>query len=194
MGHCYQQEQLGLLDAAIRCHRRALPYDKEGVAVHELVCVCVGWWWWWWSGAFSGAALTNTEHRHPACWYLARCFADPCTLLPAPARRPSCTSGWGSASRRLTTTGSTWSASIGRASRGRTRWRRSPSWPTFTRREGGLAGRGGTSGPLCIAPGAAFLAACQGCHERALSTGGMAAWAGLALLPLHHHAARSSPG
>lgn len=37
MGHCYQQEQLGLLDAAIRCHRRALPYDKEGVAVHELV-------------------------------------------------------------------------------------------------------------------------------------------------------------
>ena len=45
MGHCYQQEQLGLLDAAIRCHRRALPYDKEGVAVHELVgaaprCAC----------------------------------------------------------------------------------------------------------------------------------------------------------
>lgn len=37
MGHCYQQEQLALLDAAIRCHRRALPYDKEGVAVHELV-------------------------------------------------------------------------------------------------------------------------------------------------------------
>lgn len=37
MGHCYQQEQLGLLDAAVRCHRRALPYDKEGVAVHELV-------------------------------------------------------------------------------------------------------------------------------------------------------------
>ena len=36
-GHCYQQEQLALLDAAIRCHRRALPYDKEGVAVHELV-------------------------------------------------------------------------------------------------------------------------------------------------------------
>lgn len=42
MGNCYQQEQLGMLDAAIRCHRRALPYDKEGVAVHELVCVCVG--------------------------------------------------------------------------------------------------------------------------------------------------------
>jgi len=39
MGHCYQQEQLGLLDAAIRCHRRALPYDKEGVAVHALVGV-----------------------------------------------------------------------------------------------------------------------------------------------------------
>ncbi len=37
MGNCYQQEQLGMLDAAIRCHRRALPYDKEGVAVHELV-------------------------------------------------------------------------------------------------------------------------------------------------------------
>ena len=37
MGHCYQQEQLGLLDAAIRCHRRALPYDKEGVAVHKLM-------------------------------------------------------------------------------------------------------------------------------------------------------------
>lgn len=36
MGQCYQQESLGALDAAIRCHRRALPHDKEGVAVHEL--------------------------------------------------------------------------------------------------------------------------------------------------------------
>lgn len=44
MGHCYQQEQLGLLDAAIRCHRRALPFDKEGVAVHELVRSQGGAW------------------------------------------------------------------------------------------------------------------------------------------------------
>lgn len=42
MGNCYQQEQLGMLDAAIRCHRRALPYDKEGVAVHELVSGLLG--------------------------------------------------------------------------------------------------------------------------------------------------------
>lgn len=50
---CLPPLQLGLLDAAVRCHRRALPYDKEGVAVHELVssaaacvasraAVCVG--------------------------------------------------------------------------------------------------------------------------------------------------------
>jgi anaphase-promoting complex subunit 8 len=36
MGQCYQRESLGAYDAAIRCHRRALPYDREGVAVHEL--------------------------------------------------------------------------------------------------------------------------------------------------------------
>jgi hypothetical protein len=37
MGHCYQAEPLGMLRAALRCHRRALPHDREGVAVHELV-------------------------------------------------------------------------------------------------------------------------------------------------------------
>ena len=33
MGHCYQQDQLAMYDAAIRCHRRALPYDRWAVGV-----------------------------------------------------------------------------------------------------------------------------------------------------------------
>ena len=37
MGHCYQAEALGMPEAAIRCHMRALAYDREGVAVHQLV-------------------------------------------------------------------------------------------------------------------------------------------------------------
>ncbi len=38
MGQCYEHEQLGLDDAAIRCYRRALTNgDREGIAMHKLV-------------------------------------------------------------------------------------------------------------------------------------------------------------
>ena len=71
-----------MVDAAIRCHRRALPYDKEGVAVHELVrgraqgrgraliifleaCSC---------SSFSGHGLFRGRGRAAvlACWLAAR--------------------------------------------------------------------------------------------------------------------------
>jgi hypothetical protein len=39
MGQCYEHEQLGLNDAAIRCYRRALANgEREGIALHKLVC------------------------------------------------------------------------------------------------------------------------------------------------------------
>ena len=38
MGQCYEHEQLGLNDAAIRCYRRALANgEREGIALHKLV-------------------------------------------------------------------------------------------------------------------------------------------------------------
>ena len=38
MGQCYENEQLGMDAAAIRCYRRALVnQDREGIALHKLV-------------------------------------------------------------------------------------------------------------------------------------------------------------
>jgi len=38
MGQCYENEQLAMDTAAIRCYRRALVnQDREGIAVHKLV-------------------------------------------------------------------------------------------------------------------------------------------------------------
>jgi hypothetical protein len=38
LGQCYEHDQLGLLDAAIRCYRRAVDSsDREGLALHKLV-------------------------------------------------------------------------------------------------------------------------------------------------------------
>ncbi len=38
MGQCYEHEQLGMYDAAIRCYRRAVQHDdREGIALHKLV-------------------------------------------------------------------------------------------------------------------------------------------------------------
>ena len=38
MGQCYENEQLGMEAAAIRCYRRALVnQDPEGIALHKLV-------------------------------------------------------------------------------------------------------------------------------------------------------------
>ena len=40
MGQCYENEQLAMDTAAIRCYRRALVnQDREGIAVHKLVRV-----------------------------------------------------------------------------------------------------------------------------------------------------------
>ena len=36
MGHCYASPALGQHEAAVRCYRRALPHDKEGVALRQL--------------------------------------------------------------------------------------------------------------------------------------------------------------
>jgi anaphase-promoting complex subunit 8 len=37
MGQCYENEQLGMQEAAIRCYRRAVSYeDREGIALHKL--------------------------------------------------------------------------------------------------------------------------------------------------------------
>lgn len=36
LGHCYSSQALWQVDSAIRCYKRALPYDKEGVALRRL--------------------------------------------------------------------------------------------------------------------------------------------------------------
>lgn len=41
MGQCYENEQLGMDAAAIRCYRRALlNQEREGIALHKLVPPC----------------------------------------------------------------------------------------------------------------------------------------------------------
>lgn len=45
MGQCYENEQLGMDTAAIRCYRRALVnQDREGIAVQKLVGVLTRLW------------------------------------------------------------------------------------------------------------------------------------------------------
>lgn len=42
MGQCYASEHLGQVENAIRCYRRAVQHgDREGIALHKLVRVCV---------------------------------------------------------------------------------------------------------------------------------------------------------
>ena len=44
MGQCYENDQLGMDAAAIRCYRRALVnQDREGIALHKLVRDSVPW-------------------------------------------------------------------------------------------------------------------------------------------------------
>ena len=45
LGLCFQACGEPSTALAVRCHVRALPHDREGVALHELVrgvCVCQG--------------------------------------------------------------------------------------------------------------------------------------------------------
>ena len=123
MGQCYEHEQLGLNDAAIRCYRRALANgEREGIALHKLV---------------RAAGRLGTRFPHPRSCASAEqetpagtAAGQSCVVISSapqlhvhscagktaalevphrpPARRRTCTRGAGSGSRRRTTTSSTW--------------------------------------------------------------------------------------
>ena len=43
MGQCYESDQLGMTDAAVRCYTRAVRNnDREGIALHKLAKVGCG--------------------------------------------------------------------------------------------------------------------------------------------------------
>jgi anaphase-promoting complex subunit 8 len=68
MGHCYSSPAVGKLESAIRCYKRALPYDKELVSLrqlahhHSLLAQS--------QGSSSGRTPnSNTHYEHAAKYY-----------------------------------------------------------------------------------------------------------------------------
>lgn len=133
MGQCYEHEQMGLNDAAIRCYRRALANgDREGIALHKLVVHQPSFVYI--SAAAIAPAVLPTAPRGPqmSCCCAPETdltgFANPgkeCqlsvsrsayaqqTLRPLheckmPFFRHTCTRGKERRSRRRTTSSSTW--------------------------------------------------------------------------------------
>jgi hypothetical protein len=147
MGQCYEHEQLGLDEGAIRCYRRALVNnDREGIALHKLVrgrglTGCTNEW------LLHRRCLTVVRGRAQAgrwndCRPCAACgwagtkkmhakdggSAILLVVLPGqPMRRLSCTRSAARSRRLRTTTGSTWTASTRSRRLGRTRCRRCSS-------------------------------------------------------------------
>lgn len=137
LGQCYEHEHLGMLDAAIRCYRRAVDSnDREGLALHKLVS----------GSCFYHAAATCGEaqalptggggeglYTDPKAGAMA--LGDHAVLNQSGTRvrRPEYTLPVANALLPLATTPSTWLALTARVQPAATAWRPCCTWRSTPR-------------------------------------------------------------